>query len=98
MANRSERRSWDKYVAEARETKSEWDFGDEKVTIYIPSADAFTHFTVTSDLWESIGHLIGEENAEVVKRHSAGAPVTALNSFVEDVLKDLGLDNNDSGE
>lgn len=95
--NRSERRSWDKYVSEAKETRSEIEIGDEVLTVYIPSADAMTKFTETSDLWEQISLLMGDENAVKVRAVAADAPVTALNALIADVLTDLGLDG-DQGE
>lgn len=97
MANRSARRSWDSYVKEAKETRSEIEIGDEVITVYIPTADAMTRFTETSDLWEQIGFLMGDENAAKVREVAADAPVTALNALIADVLSDLGLDG-DQGE
>lgn len=97
MANRSERRSWDKYVAEAKKVRSEILIGDKVLTVYIPSAKQMEKFTETGDVWEQIAALMGDDNAAKIREVAEDAPVTALNALIEDVLGDLGLDG-DQGE
>jgi uncharacterized protein YqeY len=93
--NRSERRSWDRYVAEARETKSEIDLGESGViTVYIPTADQANQFQQaiqSADIWQQLAALMGEENVVKFREVAADAPITALNKLMEDILVDLGI-------
>lgn len=92
--NRSERRSWDKYVRESKETYAEVDLGDEGVIkVYIPSSNDMEKLQSLSDTdqWGQIYALMGEENGEKLKRVAGDAPVTALRSLMTDVMADLGL-------
>lgn len=97
MANRSDRRKWDQYVADAKETRSEVEIGDEVLTVYIPSAKQMETFNESGGVWDQISSLMGEENAAKIRKVAEDAPVTALNNLIADVLADLGLDG-ESGE
>lgn len=97
MANRSERRSWDSYVREAKEVYSEIDLGDEVIRVYIPSSNAMDKIGATDDQWTQLAALLGEENCARLREVAGDAPVTALQKLVEDVFADLGLSDN-SGE
>lgn len=93
--NRTERRSWDRYVAEAREVKSEIQIGeDEILTVYIPTAEQAEKLQKASreaGIWEQLDALLGVENTAKLRAVAEDAPITALNSLMTDVLCDLGL-------
>jgi hypothetical protein len=93
--NRTERRSWDRYVAEAREVKSEIDLPDGTVlTVYIPTADQVNRLSkadAEADIWGQLEALLGSENLTALRAVAEDAPVTALTSLMEDVLGDLGM-------
>jgi hypothetical protein len=93
--NRTERRSWDRYVAEAREVRSEVDLPNgEVLTIYIPSAEQAERLQKAgreSGIWEQLDALLGTENVIKLRAVAEDAPITALNNLMEDVLTDLGL-------
>lgn len=93
--NRSERRSWDKYVAEAKETFSEFDLPNgETIRVYIPSADAVETMDESDDLWTTIYKVFGEDNAAKLREVAGKEPVTALKSLLDDVMSDLGISDN----
>lgn len=93
--NRSERRSWDKYVSEARETFSEFDLPNgETITVYIPSADAVDSMDDSDPLWTQIEKVMGSENAEKLREVAGDQPVTALSALLADVMADLGISGN----
>lgn len=99
MSNRSERRNWDKYVATAREVKSEIDLPDgETLIVYIPSAEQIEGIPDGDvGVWVEATSLLGEENAEKLRAVSAGVPVTAIRDLLRDVMIDLGMSGDDSG-
>lgn len=93
--NRSERRSWNRYVAEAQSVTSEIDLGTEEapdiLTVRIPTTEQMAKYTQAEDIWDQVEALLGEENADRVRAVAAGAPVTALMNLLEQVTSDLGL-------
>lgn len=93
--NRTERRSWDRYVAEAREVRAEIDLGNDKVlTVYIPTAEQAQRLQEASreaGIWEQLDALMGSENCAALREVAQDAPITALNDLMADVLTDLGL-------
>lgn len=96
--NRTEKRSWDKYVAEAKETFSTVKLPDgTELVVYIPSADAIAGLSDDAPLWDQIAAIMGAENAGKLRAVADDAPVTALRGLLEDVMGDLGLSDN-SGE
>lgn len=93
--NRREKRSWDKYVSEARETFAEVELPNgETLTVYIPTADAIAGMSESADLWTQIDAIMGTENANKLREHAGDAPVTALRGLLSDVMDDLGLSDN----
>lgn len=97
--NRREKRSWDKYVSEARAVTSEIDLGDEVLTVYIPSSDQMEKLSdlKDTDQWGQIYALLGEENGAKLRAVAGDAPVTALRELMKDVSADLGM-SDDLGE
>lgn len=101
--NRTERRSWDRYVAEAREVHAEVELSEgEVLTIYIPTAEQAERLQSgmqRGDLWGQLDALLGTENCAKLREVAKDAPITALNSLMEDVLADLGMrDASDPGD
>jgi hypothetical protein len=92
--NRKERRHWDRYVADARETYSEVELGEGNVIqIRVPSTDQLNKLNEaerSGDIWQQIEVLFGE-HAAAFRAVAADVPVTALLALVQDVVADLGL-------
>lgn len=97
--NRTERRSWDRYVAEARAVRSEIDLGDGDVlVVQVPSADRVNQLNdamqdprLQADIWAQLEAVLGPEDAGRLRTVAADAPVTALTKLFQDILSDLGL-------
>lgn len=95
--NRSERRSWDRLVAEAREVTSEIELPDgEVLVVHVPNADHATAFQRSlidpdASAWDQLALLLGEGNLAKLKLVAEDVPFTALTALLEGVLEDLGL-------
>lgn len=93
--NRTERRSWDRYVAEAREVFSEVDLGgDNVIRVYIPTAEQAERLqraSRDSGIWDQLDALMGTENVTKLREVAENAPITALSGLLNDILIDLGL-------
>ena len=95
VGNRAERRHWDKYAAEARETFSEIDLGDggDPIRVYVPSTDALDELNTaieSRDIWAQLSVFLGEDT-DRFREVAGSAPATALMALLKDVMGDLGI-------
>ncbi|MER5671161.1 hypothetical protein [Pseudonocardia alni] len=94
LANRAQRRHWNKYVADASETYTEIELSEDTViTVHIPSADRLNEMAEAErngDLWGQLRCLFGDD-FDAVYEAAHDAPATALLNLVQDVTRDLGL-------
>jgi len=91
--NRAQRRSWDKYVSEARKVSATVDLGNEEIVVYVPSSAQMKQLGEASetDIWAQLRAILGTENAEKLEAVAGDAPITAIQALLSDILSDLGL-------